>query len=126
VTASAAAAGNIINEYADLQGVEDTGGCTDLHGTEDISDCASFCRKMFRKVPEPILPRLASPPVADVQKQSRLSSSRGCRRTLAPTRSSLRLAAHPSHVPVAQRAQRKLMRDQWPVAGTGCNSHRVR
>ena len=49
--------------------------------------------------------------MADVQKQSRLSSSRGRSRTLAPTRSSLRLAARPSHVPVAQRAQRKLMRE---------------
>ena len=67
MTASATAAGNIINEYADLQGVEDTGGCIDLHRTENMG--ASFCRQMFRKVPEPVLPRPASPLVADVQKQ---------------------------------------------------------
>lgn len=59
------------------------------------------------------------------------SSTWGRRRTLAPTRSNLRLAAHPSPVPVAQHAQRKLMHVawaglyQWPVAGAGCSNHGV-
>ncbi|CAD6268906.1 unnamed protein product [Miscanthus lutarioriparius] len=87
-------------------GAEDTEGCTE---TEDNGDCASFCRKMFRKVPEPLLPRPASPQV--VKKQAGQSSTRRRRRTLAPTRSSLRQAARPSPVPVAQRAQLKLMRE---------------
>jgi hypothetical protein len=107
VTATAAATENIVDEHADLQGGEDTGGCTE---TEDIGGCAS-CRRMFKKVPEPLLPRTASPPVVDVQKKASRPSTRGRRRTLAPTRSSLRLAARPSPVPVAQRAQRKLMRE---------------
>ena len=106
VMASPAAEENIINEDTDLQGAEDTEGCTE---TEDNGDCASFCRKMFRKVPEPLLPRPASPQV--VKKQAGQSSTRRRRRTLAPTRSSLRQAARPSPVPVAQRAQLKLMRE---------------
>jgi hypothetical protein len=68
VTASAVAADNIIDEYADLQGVEDIAGCIDLHEAEDIDGCAAFCRKMFRKASEPVLPRPPSPLVADVQK----------------------------------------------------------
>ncbi|CAD6268904.1 unnamed protein product [Miscanthus lutarioriparius] len=106
VMASPAAEENIINEDTDLQGAEDTEGCTE---TEDNGDCASFCRKMFRKVPEPLLPRPASPQV--VKKQADQSSTRRRRRTLAPTRSSLRQATRPSPVPVAQRAQLKLMRE---------------
>jgi hypothetical protein len=113
VTASAAAAENIVDEHADLQGGEDTCGCTE---TEDIGGCASFCRRMFSKVPEPLLPRPASPQVVDVQKKASRSSTRGRRRTLAPTRSSLRLAARPSPVPVAQRAQRKLMHVSWTLS----------
>ena len=58
VTASVAAAENIADEHADLQGAENIDGCTE---TEDIG--TSFCRKMFRKVPKPLLPRPDSPPV---------------------------------------------------------------
>ena len=75
VMASPAAEENIINEDTDLQGAEDTEGCTE---TEDNGDCASFCRK----VPEPLLPRPASPQV--VKKQAGQSSTRRRRRTLAP------------------------------------------
>ena len=69
VTASATAAGNIINEYADLQGVEDISGCTNLQGKVGIGGCTSFCKHMsFKDVPELLLPWLASPLVANVQK----------------------------------------------------------
>ena len=62
---------------------------------------------MFRNDPEPVLLRPASPP-----RQASLPGTRGRRRTQASTRSSLHLTAcRPSPVPVAQRAQRKLMRE---------------
>jgi hypothetical protein len=94
-----------MEEEVDGQGAGDADDCTEA---EDSSACASFCKKMFRKVPEPLLPRPASSPA--VEKQPSRSRTRR-RKPLAPTRSSLRQAARPSSVPVAQRAQLKLMRE---------------
>jgi len=63
---------------------------------------------LFRELPEPILqaPKLPTPP-------PRAPKNRGAgkRSTLAATRSSLRQAARPSPIPVAERATRKLMRE---------------
>jgi hypothetical protein len=81
--------------------------------TEDDGACAAFCKKMFPKAPEPLLPRPSPPP----KQQARRLRTRGARRTLAPTRSSQRLAARPSSTPVAQRAQLRLMRDLEFISG---------
>lgn len=68
MTRSVADVDNIIDEYADLQGVE-VSGCTNLQGKEGIGGCTSFCKHMsFKDVPELVLPWLASPLVANVQK----------------------------------------------------------
>ncbi|CAD6226598.1 unnamed protein product [Miscanthus lutarioriparius] len=80
--------GGFVVEFKLTPGAENIDGCTE---TEDIG--TSFCRKMFRK------------------KQASRSSTRRRSTTLAPTRSSLCLAACPSPVPVAHRAQQKLMRE---------------
>jgi hypothetical protein len=60
---------------------------------------ADFCSKLFKKLPVPLLPTPKSPP-------PRPTLHRLCkpRKILAATRSSLRLAAKPSLVPVAERA----------------------
>jgi hypothetical protein len=67
----------------------------------ELSACAAFCKGIFREAAAPLLPRLATSP----------SRSRGHKRAMVTTRSSLRQAARPSPVPVSQRAQRKLMRE---------------
>ena len=71
-----------------------------------VDDDHDFCSASFRSVPEPLLTHPTSPP-------TRVGSNRIGRvqKTMAATRSSLRLAARPSSVPVAERAQRKLMRE---------------
>lgn len=60
-----------------------------------------FCNDIFKEAEPPLLPRPASPPRC---------GGRG-RRVIASTRSSMRLAARPSPVPVSQRAQQKLMKE---------------
>jgi hypothetical protein len=72
-------------------------------GPNDV--CAAFCARMFKPALAPILPRPDSPPPPP------LTSRRGRRKApAAATRSSTRLVARPS-VPVAERAQHKLMRE---------------
>jgi hypothetical protein len=64
---------------------------------------------LFRELPPPILP---APPMPTMQAAgSRAPRARKPKRDQVPTRSSLRQAARPSNVPVAQRAQLKLMRE---------------
>jgi hypothetical protein len=62
---------------------------------------AAFCKGIFREAAAPLLPRPTTSP----------RRSRGHKRAMVATRSSLRQAARPSPVPVSQRAQRKLMRE---------------
>lgn len=74
--------------------------------TNTTDACATFCSDMFRAATAPLLPRPASPP-----RRGGPSGTRGRKRVMVATRSSMRLAARPSTVPVAQRAQKKLMRE---------------
>lgn len=67
---------------------------------------ADFNMGMFQELPNPLL--AAPTPQPCVQGTPTAGRTR---RTMASTRSSLRLAARPSPVPVAQRAQQKLMRE---------------
>jgi hypothetical protein len=62
---------------------------------------AAFCKGIFREAAAPLLLRPTTSP----------RRSRGHKRAMVATRSSLRQAARPSPVPVSQRAQRKLMRE---------------
>ncbi|XP_066318688.1 uncharacterized protein [Miscanthus floridulus] len=67
---------------------------------------SDICRGLFRDIPDPLLPAPAvSPP--------RPASTRTVRqrKTMEAKRSSMRLVAEPSSVPVSQRAQQKLMRE---------------
>lgn len=66
--------------------------------------CAAFCKEIFKTATAPLLPR----PVTSPRRGGR---GRGRKRVMVSTRSSMRLAARPSPIPVAQRAQRKLMRE---------------
>jgi hypothetical protein len=75
----------------------------DLH--VDLADADhDFCSFVFKSIPEPLLPRLSSPP-------TRAGSTRARRlqRTMVATRSSLWQVARASLVLVAQRTQQKLM-----------------
>lgn len=64
------------------------------------------CRGMFRDIQTPILPAPpASPPRSTTARAVRP------RKTMEAKRSSMRLAAKPSSVPVAERAQHKLRRE---------------
>ena len=76
------------------------------HRVDDIHD---FCSAIFKSVSEPLLPRLASPPTSP-PKQVCSKRTRKLK-NMVTTRSSLRLTARPSTVPVAERATRKLMRE---------------
>lgn len=94
-------------------------GCTDgleptLERSEDEAEvemeAAGFddpaAWSLFRALPDPVLGTPPPPPQRQPPpRQSRL------RKTMASTRSSLRLAARPSTVPVDQRAQEKLMKE---------------
>ncbi|KAG0541121.1 hypothetical protein BDA96_03G468800 [Sorghum bicolor] len=61
--------------------------------------CAAFCARMFKPASAPILPRPDSPPPPRSKAPT------------AATRSSKRLAAQQSSVPVAERAQHRLRRE---------------
>ncbi|CAD6240323.1 unnamed protein product [Miscanthus lutarioriparius] len=84
---------------------------TDRHNydeetAEGPNDYDAFCARIFKPAPAPILLRPDLPPPPPP------TSSRGRRRApAASTRSSTRLAARPSSVPIAERAQHKLMRE---------------
>jgi hypothetical protein len=67
-----------------------------------VDGCAKFCSSIFKSADAPLLPRPTSPAHR---------GGKGRKRVMASTRSSLRLAARPSPVPVAHRAQHKLMRE---------------
>jgi hypothetical protein len=67
---------------------------------------SSFCSSLFRCIPAPILPQHASPTL-----RAGKLPTRSRRKPVVSTRSSTRLAARPSSVPVTQRAQQKLMRE---------------
>jgi len=73
----------------------------------DGQTAVEFCSRLFKELPPPLLPTLESPPPRATLPHTRKPRKR---KTLQATRSSLRLAAKPSAVPVAERAQRKLMR----------------
>jgi len=92
----------------DSEGGEDLGPSPGLADDgvlgHDDADGRQGGKDLFRKLPGPLLPKPA-PPAGDTPRPGR------GRRTMASTRSSLRLAARPSPVPVAQRAQHKLMRE---------------
>lgn len=69
---------------------------------------ADFCSGMFKELPAPLLPTPKSPPPhATLPRAGKVRK----RKNLQATRSSLRQAAKPSTVPVAERAQHKLMRE---------------
>jgi hypothetical protein len=81
----------------------------DMVGEQEVGEqevggrtAADFCSKLFKKLLAPLLPTPKSPPPRPTLHRSRKS-----RKILAATR----LAAKPSLVPVAERAQRKLMRE---------------
>jgi hypothetical protein len=78
----------------------------DLNNNPNANRVDDFCSTIFRSVPKPLLPRPTTPPTQAVNNRTR--RVRGAK---AATRSSLRLEARPSSVPVAERAQRKLMRE---------------
>jgi len=61
------------------------------------------CDALFRGIPPPVL--------LDPDPTPQHQATRGRRAATGPTRSSTRLAMRPSSVPVAHRAQRKLMRE---------------
>jgi hypothetical protein len=87
---------------------------TDQHTSdEEIAkgpdDGAAFCAIMFKPAPAPILQRPDSPPPPPPT--SSRGHTRGRKWVMVATRSSTRLAARPSMVPVAQHAQNKLMRE---------------
>jgi hypothetical protein len=67
-----------------------------------------FCSRLFKELPAPLLPTPESPPPRATLPRA---SKQRKRKTLQATRLSLRQAAKPSAVPVAERAQRKLMRE---------------
>lgn len=71
-------------------------------GATPTDSCAKFCSTMFRNAAALLLPRPTTPP---------RKGGRGRKRVMVATRSSTRLAGRPSPVPVAQRAQQKLMRE---------------
>ncbi|CAD6258086.1 unnamed protein product [Miscanthus lutarioriparius] len=85
---------------------------SDEETAEGPNDYAAFCAGMFKPAPAPMLQRPDSRPPPPP------TSSRGRRRApTASTRSSTRLAARPSSVPVAERAQYKLMRELFFING---------
>jgi hypothetical protein len=92
-----------VDEYAQGGAARDE---VDEYETEAAKDQAdvydTFSTGMFKAVPASILGR--PDPAAP-------TSSQGRRRSAAPSRSSTRLAARASPFPVAERAQRKLMRE---------------
>jgi hypothetical protein len=57
-----------------------------------------FCNTIFRNVPEPLLPHPTTPPTCAVNNRTTRVW-----KTRVATRSSLRLTARPSSVPVAER-----------------------
>lgn len=65
-----------------------------------------FCSNIFKAGPEPVLPLPAASP-----KKPGNTRTRRLRWAMTSTRSSVHLAARPSSVPVAERTQRKLMRE---------------
>jgi hypothetical protein len=75
-----------------------------VDGGQPVSDLYSG---LFHELPAPILAPLQTTPSVRAPKPR----AAGKRRTLAATRSSLRQAARPSPIPVAERATRKLMRE---------------
>jgi hypothetical protein len=95
--------------------VEDVAALNLLQGQEFFEEvfnngsgqhCLDFCKGIFKEIQEPLLAAPhASPPRATSSRAGR------ARKTLVPTRSSMRLAARPSSVPISQRAQHKLMRE---------------
>jgi hypothetical protein len=78
----------------------------DLNNDPNANGVDDFCSTIFRNVPKPLLPHPTTPPTRAVN-----NHTTRVWKTRVATRSSLRLAAHPSSVPVAERAQRKLMRE---------------
>ena len=71
----------------------------------DGAATAADGRGLFKELPSPLLP---TPTPSALQEPPYGGRSR---KTMASTRCSLRLAAKPSPVPVAQRAQLKLMKE---------------
>lgn len=104
---------------------ERDGGDDDIDDDIDFSagDGQAFCNSVFRPAAAPLLPRPPSPPPRTDSRSGR------ARRTMASTRSSLRLANRPSRVPVAKRAQHRLMREldfvnsQSPAADAVVNAY---
>lgn len=72
---------------------------------EGDSGGSSFCDGLFSCIPSLVLPQPASPPMRAAHLPTR------GRKVTASTRSSKRLAARPSSIPLAQRAQQKLTRE---------------
>jgi len=72
----------------------------------DGQTAVEFCSRLFKELPPPLLPTLESPPPRATLPRTRKPRKK---KTLQATRSSLHLAAKPSAVPVAQRAQHKMM-----------------
>lgn len=66
----------------------------------------NFCNSIFRATPEPVLPLPAGP-----RKKGGSASTGRLRRAAISTCSSVRLAARPSSIRVAERAERRLMRE---------------
>jgi hypothetical protein len=82
----------------------------DNPNADRVDDIHDFCSAIFKSVPEPLLPRPTSSPTSPPKWVC--SKCMGRKQTnMIATRSSLRLAARPSTVPMAERATRKLMRE---------------
>jgi hypothetical protein len=75
-----------------------------------VDDIHDFCSTIFKSVPEPLLPRPTSSPTSPPKRVYSRRTGRK-QKNMVASRSSVRLAAHPSTVPVAERATRKLMRE---------------
>ena len=74
----------------------------------DGQTVVEFCSRLFKELPAPLLSTPESPPLrAPLPRAGKLRK----RKALQATSSNLRQVAKPSVVPVAERAQRKLMRE---------------